>query len=107
MKNGVFKFHDGVKDRRVDVLRVLSDITKEISFAELENASSNDIGTISKLVITFRKALKIADFSEDDEKSLTDMEVANIANDFIASLSEVKKNTKRKRTLPNATEQVP
>jgi len=100
-KGNVFSFFDGVKNRRVDFLRTLTELEKKVSITALAN--TQDIAEIGKLVAAVRAVWNVPEFSEEDENTLSDGDVAEIFLEFMEASDDLKKNTKPKPTLPSVT----
>lgn len=97
----VFEYFDGRRNRKADVWSVLIELQSAMP-VELAHASMGTGADISKLIELARKILDVPKWTEENDAGLTDGEMVELIEQFMATVEGEKKSTKRKPTLPVA-----
>lgn len=99
-----FCFHDGVKDRKIDSIRAVLEIQKNIPLDMIETNMTNP-SDLGKFVDVFRTVFSLPEYNEETDVGTTMAEVLSIAQDFLEEMNHSKKVMKPKPTLLNSTGQ--
>lgn len=94
----VFKFHDGTRERKVDVWKTMMLIQAEIPLEVVMSGGQDGRGN-AKLLEVFRKSIGVAVWSEENEAGMTDGELLEVLNDFMEFVDVEKKSTEPEPTL--------